>query len=317
ASWPASGPRSWPWPSPTARRPGSSSGSWPVSSPCGPGEAAAGPRPSPSPSPPPSPPSPWPPRWRSSTRGRGGASPPASSVPWPTSGAEGSRTVSTVILRRSGRLAAPPVPEGEVRVPAPPTGLGRVGGPGPFQLLMPVISSGGGLAMMLANPNPMLVLSGSLMAGAGVVTGVGMFVQTRRQGRVQAANTRRRYIAHLAGLRRDLQAAAQAQRAAAAWSHPAPGQLWALAGSRHRLWERRTGDGDFLAVRAGVGRVPLRLEPRLDGATQLVMADPDPACSAAASGLVRRWGSIDGQPCSFPWARSARSSCRGRGREPS
>src|SRR5437867_11288443 len=98
--------------------------------------------------------------------------------------------MSTVTIRRLPRQPVPAVPAGELRVPAPPTGLGRVGGPGVMQLLMPVVSSGGGMAMMLANPNPLLVLTGSMMAGAGVLTGVGMFVQTRRHGRVQAAATR-------------------------------------------------------------------------------------------------------------------------------
>ncbi|HEV7685999.1 MAG TPA: type VII secretion protein EccCa, partial [Acidimicrobiia bacterium] len=208
--------------------------------------------------------------------------------------------MSITVVRRPSRIPVPPVPEGEVKVTPPPTGLGRAGGPGPFQLLMPVLGSGGGMVMMLSNPNPMLVLSGSLMAGVGVFSGVGMFVQNRRQGRRQAVNTRRRYLAHLVELRHQVQTASDAQQAAEGWRHPRADDLWRVAANPRRLWERRPDDPDFLVVRVGLGRTPLQLQPRLQTGTQLVLADPDPVCSAAALRLVRRWSTIDGQPLAVP-----------------
>jgi DNA segregation ATPase FtsK/SpoIIIE, S-DNA-T family len=208
--------------------------------------------------------------------------------------------VSTTLVRRPGRVPVQPVPDGEVTVTAPPTGLAKAGGPGAFQMLMPILGSGGGMVMMLSNPNPMLVLSGSLMAGLGVVSGVGMVVQRRRQSRRQADTTRRRYVAHLVGLRHQVQAAADAQQKAEGWRHPRPDDLWRVAVYPRRLWERRPADDDFLVVRVGLGRTPLHLRPKLQTGSQLVLADPDPVCSAAALRLVRRWSTIDGQPLAVP-----------------
>ncbi|MGH9001262.1 MAG: ATP-binding protein, partial [Acidimicrobiia bacterium] len=111
--------------------------------------------------------------------------------------------------------------------------------------------------------------------------------------------TRGRYIAHLGELRRDFEAAATAQRVAAAWRDPAPEVLWSVARDRRRLWERRPGDPDFLAVRVGLGRVPLELVPTLAGAAN-PMTETDSVCQAAATHLQRRWSSIGGQPLALP-----------------
>jgi S-DNA-T family DNA segregation ATPase FtsK/SpoIIIE len=63
---------------------------------------------------------------------------------------------------------------------------------------------------------------------------------------------RREYLRHLAVLRKRVRQTAQRQRAGLFYRHPDPAQLWSTVDS-HRLWERRSSDGDFGIVRVAVG----------------------------------------------------------------
>src|SRR5882724_10625568 len=70
----------------------------------------------------------------------------------------------------------------------------------------------------------------------------------------EGAAGRDRYLEHLDEVRRAARQVAEDQRVIAAWSHPSPYRLWAIATQRRRVWERRSTDPDFLHVCVGVGR---------------------------------------------------------------
>ncbi|WP_035720083.1 type VII secretion protein EccC, partial [Gordonia shandongensis] len=111
---------------------------------------------------------------------------------------------------------------------------------------MMIVTGGRGA---LANP---LFLMFPLMM---VMSMVGMFASGGRGGPERAAElneTRKDYLRHLGQLRSKVRAAADLQRAAADWDHPAPSTLIGMIGGR-RMWERRPSDDDFARIRVGIG----------------------------------------------------------------
>ena len=67
---------------------------------------------------------------------------------------------------------------------------------------------------------------------------------------------RSEYLRYLSGKGEEIRVAAEAQKAAALWSHPEPAVLEAVIGSP-RMWERATSDPDYLHVRFGCDDVKL------------------------------------------------------------
>lgn len=67
---------------------------------------------------------------------------------------------------------------------------------------------------------------------------------------------RAEFMRYLSGKGEEIRTAAEAQKAAALWSHPEPAVLEAVIGSP-RMWERATGDSDYLHVRLGCDDVKL------------------------------------------------------------
>ena len=104
---------------------------------------------------------------------------------------------------------------------------------------------------------------------------------------------RRRFLAELAAIRDHGRALAAARRAAAAFVHPAPRELWGIATSRRRVWERRPDDADFLEVRVGTGVAGLAaaVHPPVDSGPAY-----DPASWHAARRLRADLATVDEQP---------------------
>jgi type VII secretion protein EccCa/type VII secretion protein EccCb len=67
---------------------------------------------------------------------------------------------------------------------------------------------------------------------------------------------RAEYLRYLSGKGEEIRTAAEAQKAAAQWSHPEPSVLEAVLGSP-RMWERGATDPDYLHVRVGCDDVKL------------------------------------------------------------
>jgi S-DNA-T family DNA segregation ATPase FtsK/SpoIIIE len=189
-------------------------------------------------------------------------------------------------VNRMARLPPPPEPKGSVTVPTPPRLEAAQGGViGWLQYLFPVLGSLGAMLFIFNNPKPLFVASALLFMLGSIGMGAGMAAQQRMTASRREQSTRTRYLEHLASLRGELRANAEAQRAALAWRHPPPDALLALTAMPSRLWERRSADSDFLQLRAGRGAVPL--------ATTITVPprDPtgpatDPICADAANALV-------------------------------
>jgi DNA segregation ATPase FtsK/SpoIIIE, S-DNA-T family len=208
--------------------------------------------------------------------------------------------MSYLVIHRPARTAPPPVTQGEVALAPPPTPTAPAPGAASWlQYAFPVMGGGGALLFALMNPKPLFVLSSGLFALGSVGMGVGMWFQQRSGARRQTADERRRYLEYLARVRERLRATARAQRVAAAWRHPAPRDLWTIAASQERVWERRPGDGDFLEVRIGLGPRPLATPPTLQ-LDEGPMSAYEPVTVAAASRLVRRHGMVAEQPITVP-----------------
>lgn len=191
------------------------------------------------------------------------------------------------LMSRPARLRPPPEPEGSPTVPAPPRlDAVQAGVIGWLQYLFPVVGSLGAMLFVFNNPKPLFVASGLLFMLGSIGMGAGMATQQRMAARRRAQSVRTRYLEHLASLRGELRANAQAQRAALAWRHPEPDALLALTAMQSRVWERRSSDPDFLQLRVGHGELPLI------PAISVPPRDPtgpatDPICAAAADALIR------------------------------
>src|SRR2546428_4765804 len=171
-----------------------------------------------------------------------------------------------VLVRRPAPVPPPQVPQDEVLVTPPPRLDGtQAGVVGWLQYLVPVIGSLGAVLFVLVNPKPIYIISGLLFALGAVAMGAGMAVQQQLGTRRRKEIARSQYLAYLSDLRDRARAVADQQRAAAAWRHPPPDALWALARSEVRRWERRPEDTDFLELRVGEGSGPLATRLRFEG----------------------------------------------------
>ncbi|MEN3310212.1 MAG: segregation ATPase FtsK/SpoIIIE, family [Micromonosporaceae bacterium] len=163
--------------------------------------------------------------------------------------------MSTVLFRRPARQPVPPMPRGELKLEPPPelpTAMPR----SVTQLLM--------LLPMLGGVASMAILYSSRGGGAlnyvvGGLFGISMLGMAGtafggQQGgkRAEIDAQRRDYMRYLAQARRQVRRAADSQRTALRWRHPAPTSLWSICASR-RLWERRVTDDDFGEVRVAQG----------------------------------------------------------------
>lgn len=149
------------------------------------------------------------------------------------------------------------LPEGEVRIPAPP----NVGAPPRlswFQMLLPLagvfvmVGVYGGIRGDWILAIPMVALSG-LSATASIV---GRLTQRRDYHR-RVEEAERAYAAALDQKRTELERLRREQQRIRADVDPDLETLLARAQERDpRLWERRPTDPDFLSVRLGLGQLP-------------------------------------------------------------
>jgi len=187
------------------------------------------------------------------------------------------------------------VPDSPITLSAPPRLDSQSGGAVAWlQYVFPIVGSLGGMLFIVNNPKPLFLASGLLFMLGSVGMGIGMGMQQRSSVKRRLRGGRARYLDYLHGVRVQLQAAAAAQRAASAWSHPPPDALLAITGSTARLWERRPDDPDFLVLRVGQGTLPLATPfqvPSEDG----LGAQSDPVCIEAMGELVRAQSTVSNE----------------------
>ncbi len=164
-----------------------------------------------------------------------------------------------VVFSRTEKLTAPPVPQGEIALQAPPA-LPRPTPRPLIQIVLPivlVVAVGGMVVVMMRTGmmrNPMFMLFPVMMA----VSAVGMLAGTLTGGNKTAETDelRKDYLRYLGQTREEVRRTAAAQREAALWRHPDPVELPAMVGTA-RMWERGPEDPDHLTIRVGPGRQSL------------------------------------------------------------
>ncbi|HWS36348.1 MAG TPA: type VII secretion protein EccCb, partial [Actinoplanes sp.] len=180
-------------------------------------------------------------------------------------------------------------------LPAPPEVPEEGPDSGVWTLVLPLLSSVGMAAYMVTFGRPALIIIGVLF----FLTSTGVVVAMRMRQRSATGKTLRkhriRYRAHLRIARDRAKEVAGAQRQVAALSHPEPVRLWSISVNRHRVWERRRTDPDFLRARLGRGLVqlaaPIELDPKIDPVN-----DYDWESMRAARRLVDGLGRVADQP---------------------
>lgn len=195
--------------------------------------------------------------------------------------------MSRIAFHRPARILPPTVPESDVSLSPPPQTPDNGGGAsGWLMLLLPLLSSVSMAAYMVTYGKTWMVVLGV----AFVVLSVGLTftvrMQTRKNSRKVKERQNKRYFEYLADTRERAYAAAARQRVAAAWLHPGPERLWAVATGRRRVWERCPADEDFLRLRLGTGWGPLAVRLSLGRRTDPTV-EYEPKARRAAEELVR------------------------------
>jgi DNA segregation ATPase FtsK/SpoIIIE, S-DNA-T family len=187
------------------------------------------------------------------------------------------------------------MPEGKTTLATPPQRPQPQGAGQWVMLLLPLLSSISMAAYMIANGRPWMILLGISFVVLSIAITIGVRMQLRSGRRRTQGQQRQRYLEYLADTRKDALRAAAMQKLAAAWRHPHPDRSWAIATRRRRVWERRSGDEDFLRLRVGTGTTPLAAPlgmPRQSDPT----AEVDPAAQQSAAELVDSVNTVAGQP---------------------
>jgi S-DNA-T family DNA segregation ATPase FtsK/SpoIIIE len=122
------------------------------------------------------------------------------------------------------------------------------------------------------------------------------------------AQARRLYLRRLAQHRTRMRRDIGRQRAATAWLHPEPDQLWAVAASP-RLWERRGDDEDFAVVRVGAG--PQQPATALVPPSTQPLEQLEPLSALALRRFLRAYESVPGLPLAMPLTGFARIHVQG------
>jgi ESX secretion system protein EccC len=203
--------------------------------------------------------------------------------------------VSRVAFHRPARLIIPDLPTESLVVPAPPEVPEPTASNSAWTLVLPLLSSVGMAAYMVSFGRATMIIIGVMFFLTSTTAVIFMRLGQRRSNGVAMRKQRLRYRNHLHLIREQAREIAHAQRTVAALRHPEPSRLWSIATARHRVWERRQGDADFLKIRLGCGSValatPLKLDPAMEPLTEY-----DWESLRAANRLVDRLAQVVHQP---------------------
>jgi S-DNA-T family DNA segregation ATPase FtsK/SpoIIIE len=164
--------------------------------------------------------------------------------------------MGTVLVRRPPRRPVPELPSGDLAVPAPPAIPEPVGSRW-LQLLqlLPMLTGTVATALLFAGRSGdrySLVIGGIFGVSTLGMLATGWGSGGGQPSRSEMIAARRDYLRQLAAMRDRVRDTVARQRRSLHYRHPDPGRLWSTAES-FRLWERRSGDGDFGVVRVGLG----------------------------------------------------------------
>ena len=182
------------------------------------------------------------------------------------------------------------MPSGQIVLQPPPRLQPNEGAAGVAMNAIPMLGSLGSIVLVatLSSGGGTNAVRGFLTAGMFLFATLGfIFVQIdrqRKQRAQQVTGSRTEYLRYLSSVRATAREAADQQRRALTWHHPAPAALPSLAEERSRVWEHHASDPQFLHVRYGLCAQPLALELVPPDSTPL--EDVDPASASALHRLL-------------------------------
>ena len=204
--------------------------------------------------------------------------------------------MTTVVVKRPPRRAAPGLPTDDVVLDPPPE-VPNPTGKGWSRMLMILPMAAGaaamGLMMGVQRGGPLTYVAGG-MYGVSILGMIAMMVtQQQGPGKREMIEARRQYMRRLAELRAQVRGTIKQHREAIYYRHPDPDALWSTAASG-RLWERRRNDIDFSVVRIGLGsqEITTRLIPP---ATRPV-DELEPLCAMALRKFVATYSVVPDLP---------------------
>ncbi|GIJ29099.1 type VII secretion protein EccC [Micromonospora qiuiae] len=219
--------------------------------------------------------------------------------------------MSTEVVVRPPRSAAPALPRGEIILEPPPELPGELAARrSQLVLLLPTLAGMMAMALVFASR-----AGGTLTYLAGGVLGLALlgqlFMQMTPQDRdpeAVLAAERQDYLRYLDQVRRQARRAVEQQRVAMRRRHPDPEVLWSFVGSR-RMWERRAADEDFGEIRLAVGPQPLAVT--LVPPETKPVEDLDPLCAIALRRFVRTYSTVPDLPIALSLRAFGRVVLRG------
>ncbi len=167
----------------------------------------------------------------------------------------------TVLINRPPRIQ-PDLPQDEIEIPPPPDT--EKGGQPLIQTFLPLITIIGYVIVSATGQGRNIALIIPMGISVIASSGLGFYTYIKNQRDIQ--KKREAYQTRLAELRREMENAHDQQRTFYYYNYPNIEIVKSIAANREtggkdnrsgtRLWERRTSDPDFGAVRLGIGTQP-------------------------------------------------------------
>jgi len=216
--------------------------------------------------------------------------------------------MSTLIVKRPPRRAAPKIDTAEFPMQEPP-GLPEAQGGNLAQVLMYLPMGASSAMMMLVFIQPgqnriLLYAASAMMALSMVAMGLISLQQAASQRKQRLKGERRDYLRYLGQVRKVVRTAVDKQRTSVLWTHPDPAKLWTVVlpprgggpgGSTvERLWERRATHADFAEVRLGLGdqKLAMTLQPPQTKPVE----DLEPLCASALRRFLKAYTTVNDVP---------------------
>ncbi|MCI4676654.1 type VII secretion protein EccCa [Candidatus Mycolicibacterium alkanivorans] len=220
--------------------------------------------------------------------------------------------MSRLIFEAQKRVPRPEARKGTITIEAPPE-LPRVIPPSlmrralPYLIVLLIVGMIVALfatGMRLISPQILFFPFVLLLAATALYRGNDTKTRTEEVDAERAD-----YLRYLSVVRDNVRAQAADQRAALEWSHPDPGALAAVAGTR-RQWERDPHDSDFLMARIGIHDVPLDTALRVKDTADEV--DLEPLSHSALRALLEIQRTVRDAPMGIDLAKVSRLSVVGK-----
>jgi S-DNA-T family DNA segregation ATPase FtsK/SpoIIIE len=209
--------------------------------------------------------------------------------------------MATSVVHRPARAIRPPADPPPRAVEAPPT-LPDGRAASSLMMLLPAVGVTGSMSMMLFTRGSGFVIIGALVLVLALAAGGMLMLSQRGQALRKRRQQRERYLDYLQELREELAEREKTERGRARLLNPSVEALVELVRDPARLWERRRLDRDFLAVRVGVGTMPVQPLELPDRGTALNPTDPFMLAEARA--VLRRFRHAPAMPLVVPLDRA-------------